>query len=428
MKTLNIKHSGMNGEIEVPGDKSISHRAIIFGSIARGETTITNFLTSEDCMRTVNAFRQFGVDIELDENKVTIRSEGIDHFKQPKEPIYLGNSGTTARLILGVCATLPFSVQLVGDESLNKRPMKRVIEPLEKMGAQFHSQNSLLPMTVEGRSLLPIQYDLNVPSAQVKSAIILASLFTKGETVILEKATTRDHTERMIPLFNGDIKKSQKSLIVSGKQQLSGATIDIPGDFSSAAFFIVGAIITEGSHITIKNVSLNPTRTGLLTVLKRMGAQIETEITSFIGDEPVGTIVAKHSKLTPTTIDEEEVPLMVDEIPLLALAATQAKGEMIIDHIKELRIKETDRIKATVNILKSLNGNIEEDGDRIKITGTSQLKGSHVESYNDHRMAMMATIASLIADGPVSISNYSCINISYPNFLNDLNKLVAANE
>lgn len=428
MKIIEGSPGALIGRMAVPGDKSMSHRAVIFGALAEGQTQIYNFLFSDDCLKTVEAFKKLGANIQLKNDYIIVDSEGYKSFQEPNSLIDLGNSGTTARLLLGLLSALPVSVTLTGDKSLQKRPMKRVIDPLSQMGAEFIHQQFRLPITVKGSTLNPIKYELPVDSAQVKSAIILAGLLTNGETVIIEPNRTRDHTERMLPIFNGEISRKGHKIIVKGKQTLTGASIHIPGDFSSAAFWIVGALITPKSELILENVGLNPTRIGLIEVLKRMGANIEINTTHYIGEEPVGTVNVKYSELKPTTVQKEEIPLMIDEVPLLALAATQAEGEMVISNLEELRYKETDRIRAIGEVLTTLGAQIEEGKDYVKIKGKTALNGGEIESYGDHRIAMMGAIASLITNESVSIRQSECINISYPNFFEDFRQLLFKNK
>ncbi|RPF55772.1 3-phosphoshikimate 1-carboxyvinyltransferase [Aquisalibacillus elongatus] len=420
MKTITANQKGLKGDIRVPGDKSISHRSIMLASLANGQTRINNFLNSEDSMRTVEAFKALGVKIEMDHTSVLVQSAGWQRFKAPQNHLYMGNSGTTLRLISGILSGLPFETKLTGDESLSKRPMKRVIRPLKEMGSTIESNDDMLPITIRGGGLTPIEYHLPVDSAQVKSAILLAGLMTTGKTTVIERHPTRDHTERMLPLFNGNIDKDSNHISIDGPQKLVGTTINIPGDISSASFWITGAVITPNSHIVLRNVGLNPTRTGLISVLKRMGANIRTEITRYEGEEPVGDIYVQYSKLYRTELYQEEVASLIDEVPLLALIATQSEGNMYINHIEELKYKESNRVKAIVDMLKALNANVEEVEDGIFIEGKSRLQGNYINTYHDHRVAMVASIASLITDGAVTLSDGDCVNISYPSFYKEL--------
>jgi 3-phosphoshikimate 1-carboxyvinyltransferase len=423
---LQLKHSGLRGELSVPGDKSISHRAVIFASLAEGKTVIENFLLGEDCLRTIQAFQQMGVKIEINDKTVIVYGEGLHSLKEPSKPIDFGNSGTTARLMLGILAGQSFHSVLIGDDSLSKRPMDRVTIPLQSMGAKTDGRcgGKYLPMSIRGGNLSGITYTLPVNSAQVKSAILLAGLYANGSTTVIEPVSTRDHTERMIGAFGGKIQKNGSQITITSGQKLHSTSIKIPGDISSAAFFFVGAAITPGSSLTITNVGLNPTRTGIIDVLQKMGANIVTEYTEKLGDEPVGKVQIEYSNLKGIQLSGEIIPRIIDEIPIVALAATQADGVTEIRDAKELRYKETDRIKAIVTVLSKLGADITELEDGIIIRGKSNLKGNVVSSYGDHRIGMMAAIASLITEGNVEMENPECINISYPTFFQDLSKLV----
>jgi 3-phosphoshikimate 1-carboxyvinyltransferase len=423
---LQLKHSGLRGELSVPGDKSISHRAVIFASLAEGKTVIENFLLGEDCLRTLKAFQQMGVKIEINDKTVIVYGEGLHSLKEPSKPIDFGNSGTTARLMLGILAGQSFHSVLIGDDSLSKRPMDRVTIPLQSMGAKTDGRcgGKYLPMSIRGGNLSGITYTLPVNSAQVKSAILLAGLYANGSTTVIEPVSTRDHTERMIGAFGGKIQKNGSQITITSGQKLHSTSIKIPGDISSAAFFFVGAAITPGSSLTITNVGLNPTRTGIIDILQKMGANIVTEYTEKLGDEPVGKVQIEYSNLKGIQLSGEIIPRIIDEIPIVALAATQADGVTEIRDAKELRYKETDRIKAIVTVLSKLGADITELEDGIIIRGKSNLKGNVVSSYDDHRIGMMAAIASLITEGNVEMENPECINISYPTFFQDLSKLV----
>ncbi|GAA0458939.1 3-phosphoshikimate 1-carboxyvinyltransferase [Alkalibacillus silvisoli] len=423
---FHFKDYSLAGEIEVPGDKSISHRALMLASLAQGESVINRFLLSEDCNRTIEAFKALGVQIETHGDQVLVKSEGASAFKEPSSPLEMGNSGTTIRLLAGLLAAFSFQVTLTGDESLSKRPMERVITPLTKMGAHFQSitGDNKLPIKINGGKLMPITYHLPVDSAQVKSAIILAGLLTEGQTTVVENNPTRDHTEKMLPAFGGSIKVEEQTVTIKGKQSLKPTNLTVPGDQSSAAFWVAAALITPDSHIKVKEVGVNETRLGFVNVLRRMGANIKVKVDRYIGDEPIGTIEVSYSTLHPTTIKPNEVPAMIDEVPLLALVATQTYGDMTIEHIEELRYKETDRISATVALLKNLGANIKASNDQIEVYGRTLLKGGQVKTNGDHRMAMMAVIASIISEKPVTIDDVECIQVSYPNFLDDLRGLL----
>lgn len=422
LKPVNVP---LTGNLSVPGDKSISHRAIIFGSLARGKTKISNFLNGEDCLMTIKAFQSMGVKIDHKDDNVVIDSEGVTGFKEPLEPIYFGNSGTTARLMLGLLAGLPFHTTVYGDPSLTKRPMDRIRDPLIEMGAKIDGRNngSLLPIAVRGQSLTGITFKPPVKSAQVKSGVLLAGLLAEGETTVIETTKTRDHTETMLSAFGGEIAVNGNTVTVKGNQSLTGTKIEVPGDISSAAFFIVGALLVPGSQITIKNVGLNPTRTGLLDVLNQMGANLKIVETRRIGGEPIGDITVQYRELNAIEIDGDVIPRMIDEFPILALLATQIEGKTIIRDAEELRHKETDRISSVVNILNTLGAKVKGTDDGMIIEGKSPLIGGEVNSDGDHRLGMMIAIASLICQENVTLVDPDVINISYPNFFDDLKKL-----
>ena len=422
LKPVNVP---LTGNLSVPGDKSISHRAIIFGSLARGKTKISNFLNGEDCLMTIKAFQSMGVEIDHKDDNVVIDSEGVTGFKEPLEPIYFGNSGTTARLMLGLLAGLPFHTTVYGDPSLTKRPMDRIRDPLIEMGAKIdgRKKGSLLPIAVRGQSLTGITFKPPVKSAQVKSGVLLAGLLAEGETTVIETTKTRDHTETMLSAFGGEITVNSNTVTVKGNQSLTGTEIEVPGDISSAAFFIVGALLVPGSQITIKNVGLNPTRTGLLDVLNQMGANLKIVETRRIGGEPIGDITVQYRELNAIEIDGDVIPRMIDEFPILALLATQIEGKTIIRDAEELRHKETDRISSVVNILNTLGAKVKGTDDGMIIEGKSPLIGGEVNSDGDHRLGMMIAIASLICQENVTLVDPDVINISYPNFFDDLKKL-----
>ncbi|GEL76159.1 3-phosphoshikimate 1-carboxyvinyltransferase [Tenuibacillus multivorans] len=420
MKKIDFNGAALKGNLKVPGDKSISHRAVMLGSLAKGHTRIHNFLQSEDSFRTVEAFRSLGVQIEKEQDVLDIYSDGWGLFQAPTSSLDMGNSGTTARLISGILVALPFETTLIGDDSLCRRPMNRIITPLIQMGANIKSHNNRLPITINGRNLFPINYTLPVDSAQVKSAVLLAGLLTEGKTAVTEKNPTRDHTERMLPMFGGEVNKHDQVLSVHGKQRLQHTSISVPGDISSASFWIAAASITPESHLTIKDVGLNPTRTGFIDVLKRMGANIKTDITRYEGEELVGDIHVKYSHLKPTSIYQHEVASFIDEVPLLALVATQAEGTMKIKHVEELKYKESNRLEATFEMLQALNANVTLLEDGLQIEGKSNLVGNQINTYGDHRIAMVGSIAGFITNQTVTLNDAACINISYPTFFDNL--------
>lgn len=413
------------GEIEVPGDKSISHRAVIFGSLAKGKTKISHFLDGEDCLRTVEAFRAMGVEIEQDGESILIQSDGPENFKEPQTPLYFGNSGTTARLLIGLFAGLPFFTAIHGDASLTNRPMDRVIGPLTKMNARIYGREEakFLPLALVGQPLQAIDYTLPVKSAQVKSALLLAGLFAEGEMVVTEKAKTRNHTETMLEAFGVKLDVEGNTIRMSGKQPLKATDVYVPGDISSAAFFLAGAAAKPNSSLTLKRVGLNPTRTGIIDVLKEMGAHIEVSNQQKIGGEVLGDILVKSSELKGIEISGDIIPRLIDEIPIIALLATQVEGKTVIKDAEELRVKETDRIAAVVEVLTTLGATITATDDGMIIEGKTELTGGRISAYHDHRMAMMGVIASLFTNEEVVIDDISSIKISYPSFFEDLNKV-----
>ncbi|KXH82016.1 3-phosphoshikimate 1-carboxyvinyltransferase [Sporosarcina sp. HYO08] len=427
LKTIAFNHSQLTGELTVPGDKSISHRAVMLGSIAEGTTRITGFLDGEDCLRTIDIFRQLGVSIEREGTNVTIHSPGMKNWTMPEGELYAGNSGTTARLMLGILAGSNVTSVLTGDEYLSKRPMNRVSLPLRLMGASIEGQpdSNLLPLTISGSSLQAIDYEMPVASAQVKSAILLAGLNAEGKTSVSEQTVSRDHTERMLEQFGVSIEQKGKTVSVEGGAELKGTDVHVPGDISSAAFFMVAAAIKEGNWITFNNVGLNPTRTGILDVLEKMGAAIEIVDQKGEIGEPYGTVKVAYNRLQGTEVSGELIPRLIDELPVIALLATQAKGTTIIKDAAELRVKETDRIAAVTAELKKLGANIEETEDGMIIHGPTPLSGGTLFSYGDHRIGMMAAIASIVAKDPITIQDVACINISYPTFFEHLEKLTS---
>ena len=415
----------LKGEIKVPGDKSISHRAIMLGSIAKGDTTIENFLRSADCMSTVECFRKMGIEIIFEDGIVTVKGKGLFGLHEPSDVFDVGNSGTTMRLIVGILAGQKFHSTLTGDESIRRRPMGRVIEPLKKMGAVIHGRqrDTLAPLTVIGKDIKGITYEMPISSAQVKSAILLAGLYASGATTVIEKEPTRDHTERMLEHFGAGIKINEKKISVEGRQELNGGKVFVPGDISSAAFPIVAAAIVPGSEILIRNVGVNPGRTGIIDVLHRMGAQIEVADERMLSGEPVADISVKYSQLNAIELSGSVIPRIIDEIPVIAVAATQAKGKTVIKGAEELRVKESDRIKTTVHELKRLGANIEEARDGFVIYGPSKLKGAVCQSYGDHRIAMISAIAGLAASGQTVVEKTECVETSFPTFTSILNSL-----
>ncbi|WP_152654611.1 3-phosphoshikimate 1-carboxyvinyltransferase [Oceanobacillus sp. CFH 90083] len=416
----------LEGDVIVPGDKSISHRSIIFGSISHGITKITNFLDGEDCLRTIHAFRAMGVQIEKDGNTVLVHGNGLEGLKKPTKALDFGNSGTTTRLMLGLLSGLPFETSIYGDASLTKRPMDRVVTPLRKMGAVIDgdADGKFLPITVQGGTLDGITYRLPVKSAQVKSALLLAGLLAEGETVVQEETETRNHTEVMLQAFGADLKQNKEGIVVTNKGNLTACDVEVPGDISSAAFFLAAGAIVPGSAITLKNVGLNESRTGILDVLKEMGAAITVSNERTTGGEKIGDLTIKYTALKGTMIEGDVIPRLIDEIPILALLATQADGKTIIKDAEELRVKETDRIEAVCQNLQVLGANITATEDGMIIEGPTKLTGGKISSYMDHRIAMMGVIAALISEEPIEMDEKDSINISYPTFFDDLEAIL----
>lgn len=415
----------IKGTIKVPGDKSISHRAIILGAIAEGETKIKGFLRGEDCLNTIKIFKQMGVSIEENsQGEVLIRGRGLDGLTKPSSTLEAGNSGTTMRLVSGILAGQNFTSTITGDQSLSSRPMKRIIEPLKQMGAKIEArEDNFAPLIITGGKLKGINYVSQIASAQVKSCLLLAGLYAQGETSVSEPVKSRDHTERMLKYFGLEVRDKGLTVSLSGPARLSGQLVGVPGDISSAAFFIIAAILVNGSEIKIRDIGLNPTRSGIIKVLKQMGTEIIIAKERTDGNEPVGELIIKSSRLKGVKITRELIPFLIDEIPILTVAATQAEGITEISGAKELRVKESDRIKTISSQLNLMGARIEEKEDGMIIHGPTKLKGSRVNTFGDHRMAMSLAIAGLIADGKTTILDTECINTSFPGFMELLKKI-----
>lgn len=420
----NIGH--LNGSIRVPGDKSISHRSIIFGSLAEGVTKVYDILRGEDVLSTMQVFRDLGVKIEDKDGVITIQGVGMDGLKAPKNALDMGNSGTSIRLISGVLAGADFEVEMFGDDSLSKRPMDRVTFPLKKMGVSISGQTErdLPPLHLKGtKNLRPIHYELPIASAQVKSALIFAALQAQGQSVIIEKECTRNHTEDMLRQFGGDLTVDGKKITVQGPQKLSGQEVVVPGDISSAAFWLVAGLIVPNSRVELKNVGINETRTGIIDVIRAMGGKLEiTEIDSVAKS---ATLTVETSDLKGTEIGGALIPRLIDELPIIALLATQAQGQTVIKDAEELKVKETDRIQVVADALNSMGATITPTTDGMIIKGKSALHGARVNTLGDHRIGMMTAIAALlVADGEVELDRAEAINTSYPSFFDDLDTLI----
>jgi len=408
--------NNLEGEINIPGDKSITHRAVMLGSLSRGRMDITNALLSEDCKRTINAFILLGVKISVSKNIISIYGNGLHSLKPPTEDIDAGNSGTLARLISGILAVQDFNSSLTGDKSLIQRPMKRVIEPLLEAGATIRSSNNMLPLSFIKSSLSPIRYTSKLPSAQVKSCLLLASLFIQGKSIIAEDTKTRDHTERMLEYLNYPIDIDGKLITLSGLGVIEAKDISVPSDISSAAFFIIASLIQDDSHITMKSIGINPLRTGILDILGQMGADIQIVNSNSINNEPVADILVKSSKLSPINISGDIISRLIDELPILFIACACCEGDSLISGIEELRHKESDRIQSMQEGLIRLGIKVETTLDSIKITG-GDFKGGIVNSYGDHRVAMSFLVAGLISKKPITVIDTDNINTSFPSFI-----------
>jgi 3-phosphoshikimate 1-carboxyvinyltransferase len=421
---LNIEVSPgarLEGECRVPGDKSISHRAALLGAIAEGTTEIENFLCGADCLSTLRCLKSLGVDIEQDGGRVRITGKGLSGLEEPEDVLDAGNSGTTMRLLLGILAGQEFFSVITGDNSLKGRPMGRVVKPLLQMGAQIWGRASGLkaPLAVMGRAQLePLVYRLPVPSAQVKSALLLAGLYARGETTVLQPVPCRDHTERMMAAFGASLRVDPDcSVHVSGDKPLRGQRVEVPGDISAAAFLMVAATLLPGSDILIRDVGINTTRTGVLEVLQRMGADITLEGARCASGEPVADLRVRSARLRGVEIGGALIPKLIDEIPIIAVAATAAEGVTVITDASELRVKETDRIEAVACELRKLGADLDALPDGLAIRGGKPLQGTATGSWNDHRLAMSLVVAGLtVAAGVTVVGDAGCIDVSFPGF------------
>ncbi|WP_332693309.1 3-phosphoshikimate 1-carboxyvinyltransferase [Halalkalibacter lacteus] len=426
MNTAIVKHSlGLKGTIKIPGDKSISHRAVMFGAIAEGTTTVEGFLPGEDCLSTIACFQKLGVSIEQEGETVTIEGRGWKGLTEPSEILDVGNSGTTTRLMLGILATRPFHSVVIGDDSIAKRPMARVTNPLREMGSTIDGRENgnYTPLSIRGGQTQGIAYQSKVASAQVKSAILLAGLQSSGITSVSEPALSRDHTERMLEAYGVKVKRDGLTVSVEGGQSLTAQHIVVPGDISSAAFFLVAAAIVAGSEITLEGVGINPTRSGIIDVLEKMGAMMTIHNERLAGGEPLADITISTSALKGIEIGGDLIPRLIDEIPVIAVLATQAEGKTIIRDAEELKVKETNRIDTVVSELSKLGATITATDDGMIIEGRTPLTGSTVNSFGDHRIGMAMAIAGLITDGDVIIDRSEAIAVSYPSFFEHISSL-----
>lgn len=416
----------LKGYLKIPGDKSISHRSVIFGSLAQGVTTVYGILRGEDVLSTMQVFRDLGVEIKDEGDAVEIHGRGFDGLKAPQHALNMGNSGTSIRLISGVLAGQDFEVEMFGDDSLSKRPMDRITIPLRQMGVRVsgRTERDLPPLKMTGsKALKPIHYQLPVASAQVKSALIFAALQADGESVILEKEITRNHTEDMLRQFGGYLEVDGKEIRISGGQQLTGQTVTVPGDISSAAFWLVAGLIVPNAKLTLENVGINETRTGILEVIEAMGGKIR--LTDKDETAKSATITVETSALKGTEIGGDIIPRLIDELPVIALLATQAEGKTIIRDAEELKVKETDRIQVVADALTAMGANITPTEDGMVIEGKTSLHGAKVNTFGDHRIGMMTAIAALLVnDGDVELERAEAINTSYPSFFSDLESII----
>ena len=424
MKITKVK--GLSGEVTVPGDKSISHRTIMLGSIAKGDTEVEGFLQGADCLSSIACFEKMGVNIENENGKVIVHGRGLHGLKKPESVLDVGNSGTTTRLMSGILAAQPFTSTVNGDASIQKRPMKRIMTPLSMMGADISSVNGndCAPLLINGKNLHGIHYDSPVASAQVKSAILLAGLYAEGETSVAEPEVSRNHTELMFEQFGVSIRTEGKTVTVQPAEELYAQKVIVPGDISSAAYFLVAGAITPNSCITIKNVGINPTRDGILRVLADMGADLTIEKTSGDIGEPTADLTIRTSNLKGCTIGGEIIPTLIDEIPAIAILACFAEGETVIRDAAELKVKESNRIDVMVQNLKAMGADIEATEDGMVIRGGKQLHGAVIDSKLDHRVAMSFAVAAMNAEGETEIAGADCVTISYPNFYSDMQMLV----
>lgn len=419
--------SGANslaGEVSVPGDKSISHRSLLLGALAEGETTIDNPAPGDDVRHTMDCLRGLGVSVTEEGERVLVDGEGPEGLEQPSGTLDAGNSGTLTRLISGILATRPFETEIDGDHSLRSRPMKRIIEPLEMMGAEIDSREGQLPLKISGGELEGIEYRPDVASAQVKSCILLAGLGATGETTVEEIGPSRDHTERLLTAMGYPITIDGSRITVRGPAPLAPLSIRVPGDFSSASYLIAAGLILKDSKVTLKSVGLNDTRTGFLDLLRRMGGSLEVRNLTARNEEPRGDLTVSSSHLQGVTLTEDEVVRSIDELPLLAVVATQAEGVTEVRGAKELRVKETDRISATVDNLQELGADIEELSDGFVIRGKTELHRGNLHSFTDHRIAMSAAVAALVAEGQTRLEESQWVEVSFPRFFEVLEGLV----
>lgn len=418
------KTKHLKGEVTIPGDKSISHRAVMFGSLAEGTTEVTNFLQGADCLSTIDCFRRMGVEIDNTPQRILIHGKGLHGLKAPSDVLDTGNSGTTTRLISGILAAQPFETTLTGDASIQKRPMRRIMEPLSMMGADITSVkgNDCAPLHIIGAPLHGIHYHSKVASAQVKSAILLAGLYADGVTKVTEPTISRNHSEIMLNYFGASVTTEDKTAIIYPEPVLTGQKVNVPGDISSAAYFIAAGLLIPGAEVLIHNVGINPTRDGILKVAQAMGADI-TYLNANHDGEPTADLLVKHSSLHGITIEGDIIPTLIDELPIINVMAACAEGTTIIRNAEELKVKESNRIDVMVKYLGAMGCDITGTEDGMIIHGGNPLHGTTIDSHMDHRIAMSFAIASLIANGTTEITDSDIVTVSYPNFFEDLQRL-----
>ncbi len=423
---MNIQRSnGLKGEVKIPGDKSISHRAVMLGALAKGTTKITDFLQGADCLSTMECFRRMGIQIQNTSGEVLVHGQGLHGLAAPSDLLNVGNSGTTIRLLSGILAPQSFSATLTGDASIQKRPMKRVMEPLSQMGAKIESLsgNGCAPLRISGTPLKGIHYKTPVASAQVKSCILFAGMYADGATTVTEPVLSRDHSERMLEHFGARLTREGTAVTIQPEPQLAAREIPVPGDISSAAYFIAAATLVPHSEILIRNVGINPTRSGMLEVCRAMGADIQYLNERDDSGEPTADLLVRSSSLKGTVIEGAIIPALIDELPVLAVMAAFAKGETIIRNAEELKVKESDRIAVMVENLSAMGADITGTPDGMIIRGGPALHGAEIHTYKDHRIAMSFAVAALAAEGTTHIEDADCVNISYPDFYGDLQRL-----
>lgn len=419
------KVHSLKGELNVPGDKSISHRAVMLGALAQGKTEIRHFLRGADCLSTIDCFRKLGIQIEETPDIIRIHGKGLDGLSSPTSILDAGNSGTTARLLSGILAAQPFASTLTGDASLQKRPMKRIMEPLSAMGASVTSKagSGCVPLLIRGGALHGIHYASPAASAQVKSAILLAGLYAEGETSVTEPFVSRNHSELMLRSFGAQVSVLENTVSIQSRPKLTGQLIDVPGDISSAAYFIAAGLIVPHAEILIRNVGINPTRSGILKAVQAMGGKVQLLNRRMTGGEPAADILVTSSSLHGAAIEGSLIPALIDELPVIAVMAAMADGTTVIRDAAELKVKESNRIAVMVENLSAMGADISGTDDGMIIRGGRPLHGAQIDAFEDHRIAMSFAVAALTADGTTAINGSDCVQISYPGFYEDLQKI-----